>query len=145
MSNCLEAATQLEADFAPLHWHRGWALEQTGRYDEAISAAQRAIELSGGNPVYVASLGHAHAIAGNRSEAREILEQLDPEPISRHVSAYHVAVIYGALGELDTAFEWLDWAYEEQSPWIGFLRVDPRVDPLRDDPRFDAILKKAAL
>jgi len=61
------------------------------------------------------------------------------------VSAYHVAAIYGALGDTDEAFEWLDRAYEERSPWIGYMNVDPRLDPLRSDPRFDALLRKARL
>ena len=61
------------------------------------------------------------------------------------MSAYHVAAIYGALGDTDEAFEWLDRAYEERSPWIGYMNVDPRLDPLRSDPRFDALLRKARL
>ena len=61
------------------------------------------------------------------------------------MSAYHVAAIYGALGEADEAFEWLDRAYEERSPWIGYMKVDPRLDPLRQDPRFAALLGRARL
>jgi serine/threonine-protein kinase len=140
-----EKALELGPDFAPGHWHYGWALEQVGRYEEAISEAQRAIEISGGNPLYIASLGHAHAIAGDEEEARRTLDRLDQEATTRHVSSYHVAVIYGALGERDTAFEWLDRAYEERSPWIGYMNVDPRLDPLRSDPRFAALLRTARL
>ena len=67
------------------------------------------------------------------------------EAESRHVSAYHLAVIHGALGDVDQAMLWLERAYNEQSPWIGYMRVDPRVDPLRSDPRFSALLKQAEL
>ena len=48
---------------------------------------------------------------------------------NRHVSAYHVAVIHVALGDTNAGLDWLERAYDEQSPWIGYLRVDPRVDP----------------
>lgn len=137
-------ALELAPDFAPLHWHFGWALEQTGRYEEAISEAQRATELSD-NPIYLASLGHAHAIAANDEEARKILVRLDMESKERHVSAYHVAVIRGALDDVDEGFRWLDRAFEEQSPWIGYMKVDPRMDPFRSDPRFDALLRRAHL
>ena len=140
-----QKALELGPNFTAGHWHAGWAFEQTGRYEEAIAHAQRAVDLSGGRPTYIASLGHAYAIAGNHEEAREILAQLDEESKTRHVSAYHVAVIHGALGEIDEGFRWLDLAFEEQSPWVGYMRVDPRLDPFRSDPRFDALLQKAHL
>ena len=138
-------AVELDPDFAPLQWHMGWAYEQTGRHAEAIASAQKAITISGGNPLYIGSLGHAYAKAGELEAAREILEHLAKEAESRHVSAYHLAVTHGALGDVDEAMLWLERAYEEKSPWIGYLRVDPRVDPLRSDPRFSALLKKVNL
>ena len=140
-----QKALELGPNFTAGHWHAGWAFEQTGRYEEAIAHAQRAVERSGGSPTYMASLGHAYAIAGKLTEAREILEQLEEASRTSHVSAYHVAVIHGALGEIDEGFGWLDLALEEQSPWIGFMRVDPRLDPFRSDARFDALLQQAHL
>ncbi len=138
-------ALELGSAFAPGHWHLGWAYEQAGRYPEAIAEAQRAIELSNGSPLYIASLGHAFAKAGHEEQARTVLEQLEQESATRHVSAYHVAVIHAALGDTDEAFDRLEGAFEERSPWIGYMKVDPRVDPLRSDPRFDDILLKARL
>ena len=138
-------AVELDPDFPPLLWHMGWAYEQTGRYAEAIAAAQKAIAISAGNPLYIASLGHAYAKAGEDQAAREILDRLAVESKSRHVSAYHVAVIHGALGDLDQAMMWLEQAFQEKSPWTGYMRVDPRVDPLRSDPRFSGLLEKAKL
>ena len=141
-----ENALELGPDFQPAHWHLGWAFEQTGQYEEAIAEAQKAIGLSGGEPLYIASLGHAYAKAGRDEEARETLDRLEQESRTRHVSAYHIAVIHGALGDADEAFRWLDQAYEERAPWIGYLRVDPRIDRrLRSDPRLDALLQKARL
>jgi TolB-like protein/Tfp pilus assembly protein PilF/predicted Ser/Thr protein kinase len=138
-------ALELGADFAPLHWHLGWAYEQTEQPVKALAAARKAIAISDGNPLYIAALGHALAKAGKQTEARAVLEQLRQQAATRHVSAYHVAVIHAALGDTDAAFERLDEALAERSPWIGYLRVDPRVDPLRSDARFDALLGKARL
>lgn len=140
-----ESALDLNPNFAPGHWHLGWALEQVGRYDEAISHAQQAIDISEGNLLYVASLGHAYAIAGRTEEARAILDQLDKERAIRHVSAYHFAVILGALGDIDKAFAWLDRAVDERSPWIGYMGVDPGIGTLREDSRLDMFFQRANL
>ena len=133
---------ELDPDFAPAHWHLGWAYEQTGRFKEGVSEAERALALDEGNLVYLASLGHAYARAGMGSEARATLARLAQASTSRHVSSYHVAVIHIALGDTNAGLDWLERAYDEQSPWIGYLRVDPRVDPVRSDPRFEGLLRK---
>ena len=138
-------ALELDRDFAPAHWHLGWAYEQKGRYNEAIASAQRALTNDPKNLLYVASLGHSYAKAGRTSEARAVLKQLSDAAKAQHVSAYHVAMIYIALGETGPALDWLDRAYEEQSPWVGYLKVDPRLDPIRTQPRFAQLLTKAKL
>ena len=138
-------ALELDPDFAPAHWHLGWAYEQTGRLKEGVSEAKRALALDPENLVYQASLGHAYARAGMGIEARATLARLAQASTSRHVSSYHVAVIYIALGDTTAGLDWLERAYDEQSPWIGYLGVDPRVDPVRSEPRFDSLLRKARL
>ena len=138
-------ALELDPDFAPAHWHLGWAYEQAGRFKEGVSEAQRALAIDGGSLVYLASLGHAYARAGMKSEARATLARLAEASTHRHVSAYHVAVIHIALGDTKAGLDWLERAYDEQSPWIGYIKVDPRVDPVRSDPRFGSLLRKARL
>jgi DNA-binding SARP family transcriptional activator/TolB-like protein/Tfp pilus assembly protein PilF len=138
-------ALELDRDFAPAHWHMGWAYEETGRFNEGIAAAQRALAGDPENLLYLASLGRAYAKAGRTTDARAMLARLMNAAKTRHVSAYHVAVIHLALGDTDVALDWLDRAYDEQSPWIGYLKVDPRVTSLRDHPRFQRLLTKARL
>ena len=138
-------ALELDPDFAPAHWHLGWAYEQTGRFKEGVSEAQRALAIDEGSLLYLASLGHAYARAGMKSEARATLARLAQASTSRYVSSYDVAVIYIALGDTTVGLDWLERAYDEQSPWIGYLRVDPRLDPVRSDPRFEGLLRKARL
>lgn len=138
-------ALELDPDFVPAHWHLGWALEEAGRYEEAIAEAEKAVALSRGKTLYVASLGHAYAVAGRHREAREILQRLVRDSATSHVSAYHVAVIHGALGDGREALVWLERAFEERSPWIGYLAVDPRMAPLRAEPGFAALLARARL
>jgi serine/threonine-protein kinase len=138
-------ALRLDDNFAPAHWHLAWAYEQAGQFEKGISEAQRAMAIDGDNLLYVASLGHVYARAGRAKEARATLAQLTRASEDRYVSAYHVALIYIALGDVNTGLDWLDRAYEEQSPWIGYMRVDPRLDPVRSQPRFQRLLTKARL
>lgn len=138
-------ALELDRTFAPAHWHLGWAYEQTGRFADAIAAAQQALANDPDNLLYLTSLGHAYARAGKTAEARATLARLHQASATRHVSAYHVALIHVALGDTPAGLDWLDKAFEEQSPWIGYLKVDPRAAPLRRHPRFQTMLAKAKL
>jgi serine/threonine-protein kinase len=138
-------ALDLDHDFAPAHWHLGWAYEQTGRFADGVAEARRALASDSGNLVYLAALGAAQARAGQAQQARAVLTRLAQASRGRHVSAYHTAVIHAALGDTAAALEWLERAYDEQSPWIGYVAVDPRLDPLRSHARFQTLLTRARL
>jgi serine/threonine-protein kinase len=138
-------ALELDQNFAPAHWHLGWVYEETGELQKGVSEAQRALGIDPDNLLYLASLGHAYAVAGKVREARATLAQLARASADRHVSPYFVALIHIALGDLETGLSWLERAYDEQSPWIGYMRVDPRLDPVRSRPRFQRLLTKAHL
>ena len=138
-------AVELERDFAPAHWHLAWAYEAAGQLDKGIAEAKRAVALDGNSLVYLASLGGAYARAGKAKEARATLARLAQASRDRHVSAYYVALVHVALGDLETGLDWLERAYDEQSPWIGYMKVDPRLDPLRAQPRFQRLLGKMRL
>ena len=138
-------ALELEGGFAPAHWHLGWAYAAVGRTSDAVAEAELALALDSTNLVYLASVGHAYALAGRARDARATLTRLAAAARTRHVSAYHVAAIHVALGDTSAGLDWLDRALAEQSPWIGYMAVDPRLDPLRSLPRFQAMLRKAKL
>ena len=118
---------------------------QPGSSDKAVAEAERAVALDGNSLVYLASLGHAYARAGKTKEARATLARLAQASRDRHVSAYHVALIHIALGDVETGLDWLERAYDEQSPWIGYMKVDPRLDPVRTQPRFQRLLGRLRL
>ncbi|HEX6064605.1 MAG TPA: BTAD domain-containing putative transcriptional regulator, partial [Longimicrobiales bacterium] len=138
-------ALELDGTFAPAHMHMAWALGEAGRFDEGIAAAQRALANEPQSLLYLASLGHAYAKAGRANDARAVLARLADAAATRHVSAFHVAMIHIALGDTDIALDWLDRALAERSPWIGYLKVDPRARSLRNQPRFQGLLAKARL
>jgi TolB-like protein/DNA-binding winged helix-turn-helix (wHTH) protein/Tfp pilus assembly protein PilF len=131
----------LDPDFALGHWCLGVSDVAEKHYTEAVVEMQRANAL-GATPMYAYGLGYAYAAAGNRISARAMIEELKQESHTTYVPAYFIAAIYGALGEKDQAFAWLQRAYDERDPQITYLILDPFMDPLRSDPRFDDLVRK---
>ncbi|MGH9814035.1 MAG: tetratricopeptide repeat protein, partial [Candidatus Acidiferrales bacterium] len=133
---------ELDPNFALARYSLGMTYEQKGMYEAALAEFRRALALSGDDPHALANLGHVYALAGNRVEARSVLAQLEQLAKKKYVPPYYVAEIYVALGEKEPAFRWLEKAYEERSSRLVFLKVEPRLDPLRDDPRFQDLVRR---
>ncbi len=118
---------------------------EKGMYAEAIAAYQKAIPASQGSTTYLARLGYVYAIAGKRNDAEKILTQLKALMRQQYVSAYSIAEVYTGLEEKDRALEWLEKAYEERSSDILYLKLEPHVDRLRSDARFQSLLRRMGL
>ncbi len=133
-------AIEMNPDFVPVHLVLGHALEEKHMYQEAIVELEKAVRLSGGSPVYMASLAHAYGVAGMQSQARKIYKDLNSLAKQRYVSSYDLALASLGVGETDQALELLDRAVEERSPRAAFLGIDPRFDALRGDIRFKRLM-----
>jgi tetratricopeptide (TPR) repeat protein len=128
---------ELDPNFGPAHFTVGHSLLALGRADEAIEAFTR----SGRGPT--GNLGHALALAGHTSEARQALTTLERQYEAAHVGEAAIAQVLIGLGEYDAAFEWLSRAVASGN---GFtLKVADVWDPLRADPRFDELLRQVGL
>jgi hypothetical protein len=80
---------------------------------------------------------------GNKTEALKVLDQLKDLSRRRYVSTYSFALVYLGLGDKDEALRWLQQSYQDRAGAdIGWIRVDPLLDPLRGDPRFEALAEK---
>ena len=134
-----QRTAELDRNYPETADFRGLAYEQKGMYREAIAELQMAVNLSGNSPHIKAELGHAYAIAGETTPALDILDELKRESTETHISSYDIAVIYIGLGRKDQALEALENAYQERSEWLRYVKVDPRLDPLRGDPRFEKL------
>jgi len=120
-------------------------LLQVGRLDEAVTEYQKAVELSEGFSGYLASLGYAYAVMGKRSETESIINSLKDRANKEYVSLFRLGAIYMALGEKDLALEYLEKAYEERDLDIIYLKIHPKWDDIRSDPRYKVLLKKLNL
>jgi serine/threonine-protein kinase len=134
---------RMEPGTATAYWIIGMSYEQKKSYAEAIAAYQKAISMRPGNPNYLASLARSNALAGKVAEAQKILDGLlkSPEP----VSPFFIALVYTALGDKDNAFQWLNKSVADRSGSVRYLKIEPRLDPLRTDPRFDELLQRVGL
>ena len=95
------------------------------------------------DPQVLALLGHAYASSGKKTEAVKILEQLKELSKQRYVSAYSLAIVYLGLGDKEEALRWLQKSYQDRAGYdIATIKVDPFLDPLRGDPRFEALVAK---
>jgi len=136
---------KLDPNFFPSHRYQALAFEAQGKYKDALPEFQKALSLSRGSTLLKAELGHAYAVAGKRKEALQSLEELQQLSGQRHISPYHLALIYTGLGEKDRAIELLNKALDERAERLVWMKMDPRFDILRTDPRFIDLLQRIGL
>jgi len=135
-----QKSLELSPDF-PIAYHvLGLAYASKGMYEEAISAHQRSTESI---PPWRSSLGVTYALAGRMEEAREILAEI--EQGNEPASPLFLAEFYAVLGEKDEAFRSLNESCDVPEAFAPSARIDPLLDPLRDDPRFQDLLRRMNL
>ena len=138
----LRKTLELDPRFYVAPYYLGLAFQLKGQFSQAIAAYQKAVELND-DPENLAYLGQAYARAGRQDEAQNILARLRQEAKTRYVSAYDFAVLLLALGEKDRAMDELERAYREGSGNDIFtIKIDPILDDLRGEPRFEALVQK---
>ena len=141
----LQNTLEMDPNFALPRMVLGQAYEEKNAYPQALSELQKAVGISHDSPQMLGALGHAYGASGNRSEAEKVLVKLMEQSKRQYVSPFYVAIVYVGLAENDKAVDWLENAYGDRSNAIVFAKVDPQLDPLRSNPRFQALLHRLAL
>jgi serine/threonine protein kinase/Flp pilus assembly protein TadD len=131
---------EMDPSFLLAHHRLGLVYEQQGKYDKAIAEFRQVVDLSRGKPLGIAALAHAQALAGKRIEAQNGIAELLELSKKRFVSEATIGMIYIPLGDKDQAFAWLEKADKARDALLARIKVDPRFDPLRSDPRFANLL-----
>ncbi len=136
----------LSPDFWTAHWMLGLAYEQKGNYRDAAEELRTGMKfLQGSSPLLSASLARVLALSGSPDEALQLATQVKTQDEADVSCPYHLAMAYAALGQSDVAFEWLETAREGHDMWINFIKVDPKMDSLRRDPRYMELLRRIGL
>jgi TolB-like protein/Flp pilus assembly protein TadD len=120
----------------------GWIHRERGAYEEAIAELRKSGDRAPNAFFFLGQLGNAYARAGRVREARRCLKELKDRIGEGNVGAYEASLLHAGLGEKDQACEWLQKAYDAHDLRLVYLRVDPPLDPLRSDPRFQALLRR---
>jgi TolB-like protein len=140
----LRGTVEIDPDFFWAYRWLGMALELKGDTQAAIAEYKKAFELND-DPAGLAFIAHAEAAMGHQDEARKLLIQLVDAAKSRYVQPYAFALTYLALGDKDQTLNWLEQGVRDRgATFLQFIKTDAFFDPLRGDPRFEAIVQKVA-
>ena len=112
------------------------------KYDEALAEFSKVQTAFKDWPVAIAAIGFVDGVSGKRKEALSALDELQMLAKTQYVTSYGVALVYAGLGDRDSAFKWLDKACDERTHWLVWLKLDPRWDTLRADPRFAELVRR---
>jgi TolB-like protein/DNA-binding winged helix-turn-helix (wHTH) protein/Flp pilus assembly protein TadD len=142
----VQKTLELDSHFPQAHQTLGWVYLSAGKQEEAVREFQNALQLSGADDTdLILDLGFAYAATGHRDEARTILAKLKALHQQGLATSASVGILYGALGESDEAFSWLEKAHRERDPELTYIKVGRRFEPLRHDPRFEKLVRRIGL
>ena len=141
----LKNTIDLDPNFAITYQYLGYAYEMKGNYARSIEALKKATSLAPDNLTFYADLARAYAVSDQNSEAEKMLNQLQRLSSQQYVAGFDIASIYTGMGEKDKAVEWLNKAYDEHSDNITYIKMEPRFDSLRSDPRFIELIRRVRL
>jgi DNA-binding winged helix-turn-helix (wHTH) protein/Flp pilus assembly protein TadD len=133
---------EMNPKFPPAHLWLGRTLQELGRFDEALAEFRQVEIVLHEWTVSIAARGFVAAVAGRTTEAEEILDALQRLGNRKFVTSYGVALVHAGLGQNDAAFSRLNDAFNERSHWLVWLRLDPRWNRLRPDPRFAELVAR---
>jgi len=132
----LERAIEVEPNFWISHLILGKIYERRKMYPEAIAEFQAASDLSGA-PEPKSYLAYTYAVSGQHAEAQKLVDELKLAATQQYVPPKHVALVYAGMGQKDEMFVWLEKAYEDRDISLAFIKVEPRWNEYRADPRFN--------
>ena len=142
----LQHAVDLDPTFPFSYWFLSITYAQKGQFEEAIAAAEKANQFSGGNALTLGTLGSLYGRASRTAEARQLLEELTARRRSAYVPASALAIVHRGLGEGQQSLEWIAKGIEERDPIIvTALKSSPTYDRLRSHPAYQALMRKMNL
>ncbi len=138
-------ALELDPDFHPAHRLMSLAFQEKKMFNEALEENRRWGEQTGYEMEAAIAAAQILAVSGKRAEALEMVNKVKPESLPTGNLVRGIGLVYASLGEDDLAFEWFEKSFAYKAESLATLKIDPKVDRLRSDPRFAALVKKIGL
>ena len=137
---------ELDPNFGPAHEYLGLSYLRMGRSADAVTALEKAAELTNRAGITLGDLGYVYASTGKRAEALDVIKELEGKYARKEAIGQYIAAVYVALGEMDKAFEWLEKDFEARNGKLAEIRWQLQFEALRGDPRYrDLLLKRMNL
>jgi TolB-like protein/Tfp pilus assembly protein PilF len=137
----IQRADEMDTNPPEFIYPRAIIYAEKGMYDQAIAEFRKL----GQQPHALGHAGNVYARMGRATEAREMISRLKEHVQTDGIGRYEIALVYAGLGEKDEAFNWLEKSYEAHDKGLTYLKIDPCLDTLRSDPRFQALLRRVNL
>jgi serine/threonine protein kinase/Tfp pilus assembly protein PilF len=139
-ANQCRKTLDMDPNFGLAHLCLGISSVNESRFQEGIPELQKAIELLPGSPYSIAQLGVAYALSGDRARARKVLGELN-NPSRPYLPAYSIAMVYAGLADKEQTIFWLTKGYQDRNDDMVYMKIEPVLDPMRSDPRFQALIR----
>jgi len=140
-----QEAMELDSTYFLLHYLLARAQARKGALEKAGTILKKIGEIQEKIPLMAMAAGLLHAVAGRKREARAVLKQLHAQASQRYIPATYIGILHAGMGDSEAAFEWLEKAYAERADGLTLLNVEPMVDALRPDPRFQSLIRRIGL
>jgi TolB-like protein len=140
-----EKALRLDPSHFMLHYILGRAYRRLGQGSKAIAQFKAAQKSSGELPLVDAVLGLAYAVSGRREQAQQFIDTFKAASRKRYIPPTYFAILYAGFGDKDQALAWLEKGFQERADLLTWLNVEPMMDDVRSDPRFQNLIRRIGL
>ncbi len=140
-----EKAKQLDPGYFMLHFIAGRAYMRLNEHAKAIAHLKQARTDTGEMPLMDAALGLAYAVSGKKAETMKLAEAFKAAAKKRYIPPTYFGMLFAGLGDKDKALVWLEKAFEERADGLTWLNVEPMLDEVRSDPRFQDLIRRIGL
>jgi tetratricopeptide (TPR) repeat protein len=140
-----EKALQLDPEHFMLHFILGRAYRRMGQSAKAIAQLKAARKTSGDMPLVDAVLGLAYAVSGNKEQAQKVIDTFKAAGHTRYIPPTYFGILYAGLGDKDQTLVWLEKAFQERADLLTWLNVEPMMDDVRSDSRFQDLIRRIGL
>lgn len=141
----MQRMLEMDPNFWATYQTLVWVRVKQKRYEDALTVAQKSVELSNRSNAAISQLGHVYGRLGRRDDAMKVVAELEEKFAAKVADGREIGVVYAGLGDKDRAFEWIEKGFAYRSFQLTTLNLDPLLEPLQDDPRWAELKRRVGI